>query len=181
MDFISEREEVHNLPSLLAVRGDLLLAAGLAVRLEEIPDCFAVLRLHRSLLVFLHRPSIFSEVNRAERADLLAAGERIGNLPRGALSDIPARVHDEDLVRHINLAQVHLVQHLLRPLRPDLLIAAVSEEPDRDDDVAIQCQALLRLNIFVPEASAAAEGYDFESALHTISSLRYTALGSRGR
>ncbi len=81
MDFISEREEVHNLPSLLAVRGDLLLAAGLAVRLKEVPDCFAVLRLHRSLLVFLHRPSVISEVNRAERADLLAAGERIGNLP----------------------------------------------------------------------------------------------------
>lgn len=57
MDFITEREEVHNLPNLLAVRGDLLLAAGLAVRLEEVPDCYAVLRLPCSLLAsFPHFP-----------------------------------------------------------------------------------------------------------------------------
>ncbi len=130
MDFITEREEVHNLPNLLAVRGDLLLAAGLAVRLEEVLDCYAVLRLHRSLLVLLQHPSIFPDFNRAERTDLLALRESIGNLPRGALSDIAAGVHDEDLVSHINLAQVHLVQHLLRHLRPDLSVAAVPEEPD---------------------------------------------------
>lgn len=161
MDFITEREEVHNLlrplpvihlprsleglaeGDLLAVRGDLLLSAGLAVRLEEVLDCYAVLRLHFFIVVadrdhadtslarlslLLLFPSIFPDINRAERADLPAAGESVGNLPRGALSDLAARVHDEDLVRHIDLAQMHLVQHLLRPLRPDLSVAAVPEE-----------------------------------------------------
>ena len=60
---------------------------------------------------------VFRKVNRAERADLLALREGVGNLPRGALADIAAGVHDEDLVRHIDFGEVHLVEHLLHTKR----------------------------------------------------------------
>ena len=108
-----------------------------------------------------------AQVERAERAHLLALREGVGDLPRGALAHIAAGVHYEDLVRHVDLAEVHLVEHLLRSFIPDLIIAAVAEEADGDDDIAFEGETLLRLHILVSEAGAAAEGYHFESALHS--------------
>ncbi len=66
---------------LLAVCGDLLLAAGLAVSLKEVLDCYAVLRFHRALLVLLLHPLVFPGIERAERAYLLPLREGVGNLP----------------------------------------------------------------------------------------------------
>ena len=43
----------------------------------------------------------------------------------------------------------------------------MAEEADGDDDVAFEGETLLRLHILVPEACAAAEGYDSESSLHS--------------
>ncbi len=66
---------------LLAVRGDFLLAACLAVRLEEVLDCYAVLCFHRALSVLLLHPLVLPGIERAERAYLLALREGVGDLP----------------------------------------------------------------------------------------------------
>ena len=71
----------------------------------------------------------------------MAAG--IGNLPCRALPDVSTRIDDEDLIRHVNLGEMHLVQHLLYPVLPDLIVSAVAEESDRYDNVSLKGQFLL--------------------------------------
>ena len=92
---------------------------------------------------------------------------RILNLASGAAANVAANVDDEDFIRHINLALVHIVKHLLRALSPDLVVSAVAEEPDTDDDVAFKGETLLRFKELIFEAGAAAQGYDFIFADHT--------------
>ena len=66
-----------------------------------------------------------------------------------ALADVSADVDDEDFVGHVDLALVHVVQHLLGALGPDFVVARVPEKPDAYDDIPLE-----------GEARAAAEGYD---------------------
>ena len=47
----------------------------------------------------------------------------------GAGTDIAALVDDKDLVRHIDLALVHIVQHFLHAVRPHLIISRMPEQP----------------------------------------------------
>ena len=89
----------------------------------------------------------------------------------GALADVSAHVDDVDAVGHINLALVHVIQHLLGSLRPDFIVPAVSEQANTDDDVARKGQALLRLQELLLEARAAAEGYDGVFADHILNYL----------
>ena len=70
-----------------------------------------------------------------------------------ALAYIAANVNNVDAVTHINLALVHIVQHLLGAVGPDFVVAAVAEQADADDDVAREGQALLRFKESVLEAS----------------------------
>ena len=71
-----------------------------------------------------------------------------------------------DAVCHVNLAFVHVVQHLLGAFGPDFVVTAVAEEAHADDDVAREGQALLRFHELILEAGAAAEGYDGVFAVH---------------
>ena len=52
----------------------------------------------------------------------------IGNLIASALADVTADVDDEDLVGHVDLAFVHVVEHGLGTFSPDFVVAAVAEE-----------------------------------------------------
>ena len=70
---------------------------------------------------------------------------RILNLRAGAGADIATDVDDIDLIGHVDLALVHIVQHLLGTLGPDLIVAAMAEQTDADDDVALEGKALLSL------------------------------------
>ena len=91
------------------------------------------------------------------------------NLTPGAAADITVHIDDEDFVRHINLAFVHVVQHLLGAFGPHLIIARVAKEADANDDIPLQRQTLLRLKELVLETGAAAQGYDFVFAYHGVS------------
>ena len=71
-----------------------------------------------------------------------------------------------DAVCHVDLALVHIVQHLLGAFGPNLVVAAVAEETDADDDVTCERQALLRLQELLLEAGRSAEGYDGVFADH---------------
>ena len=84
------------------------------------------------------------------------------------MADVTAHVDDVDFVGHIDLALVHVVQHLLGAFGPDFVVAAVAEKADADDDVARKGQAFLRFQEGVLEACAAAEGYDGIFADHGV-------------
>jgi len=89
----------------------------------------------------------------------------------GALADIAAHVDDVDAVGHVDFALVHVVEHLLGTLGPDLVVAAVAEEAHAYDDVARKGKALLRFQELFLETSAAAEGYDGVFADHGVESI----------
>ena len=77
----------------------------------------------------------------------------------GALADVAANVNHVDAVGHVDLAFVHVVQHLLGAFRPYLVVSGMPEETDADDDVAFEGEALLRFEELILETRAAAEGY----------------------
>ena len=52
----------------------------------------------------------------------------IGDFIACALADVAADVDDEDLVGHVDLAFVHVVEHRLGTFSPDFVVAAVAEE-----------------------------------------------------
>ena len=66
----------------------------------------------------------------------------IFNLASGAAADIAAHVDDEDFIRHINLALVHIVKHFFGAFSPDLIISGMAEESDGDDNVSLKGKAL---------------------------------------
>lgn len=105
---------------------------------------------------------------RLEISDLAPVPLRVLDFAPGALADVPADIDDENLIRHINLTLVHIVEHFLCPLRPDLVIARVAEEADADDDVSFEGETFLGLKELVLEARAPAEGYDFVLADHVV-------------
>ncbi len=105
---------------------------------------------------------------------------RVLDLGACAGADVPADVDHVDLVGQVDLALVHVVEHFLDAgevsgirFFPDFAIAGVAEEPDADDDVSFQGQALLGVHEGVFEAGAAAEGGDGVGADHNshLSSL----------
>lgn len=98
----------------------------------------------------------------------LAVFFRILNLAPGTVADISAYVDDEYLVRHVDLAFVYIIQHLLGTFRPDFIVTGVAEETDADDDVSFKRKAFLRLKKLLLEASTAAECYDFVFADHWV-------------
>ena len=93
------------------------------------------------------------------------------NLTPGTFSDVAVDVDNKYPVRHIDLALVHVVQHFLCPGRPDFVVAAVSEQPDADDDIPLEGQPLLRLKELFLEPCAPAEGYDRIFSDHTMNSF----------
>jgi len=66
------------------------------------------------------------------------------NLRFCTLADIPAHIDDKDAVGHVNLALMHIVKHLFRPFCPNLLVPAMPEKADADNDIARERQVLLR-------------------------------------
>ena len=105
----------------------------------------------------------------------LASPNSILDLRPRALPDVPANVDHIDGVRHVDLALVHVVQHLLRPLGPHLLVPAVPEQPYADDNVSRQRQALLRFEELLLETRAAAEGDDWVFSDHGDNYPKYTS------
>ena len=85
----------------------------------------------------------------------------------GAFSDIPIDIDDEDLIRQVYLALMHIIQHSLRPLSPDLIITAMPIQAYRDDNITFKRKPLLRLEIMLLEPGAAAESDDFVWADHS--------------
>lgn len=82
------------------------------------------------------------------------------------MADIAAHVDDVDAIGHVDLALVHVIQHLFGAFGPDFVVAAVAEQADADDDVAREGEALLRFQELVLEAGRTAEGYDGVFADH---------------
>ena len=52
----------------------------------------------------------------------------ISNFVTRTLSNVAADIDDEDLVGHVALAFVHVVEHGLGTFSPDFVVAAVAEE-----------------------------------------------------
>ena len=65
-------------------------------------------------------------------SDCLSGRFRILNLGSGAGPDIPTDIDHKDLIGHINFPLVHVIQHFLGALGPDLLIARVAEEANAE-------------------------------------------------
>ena len=92
----------------------------------------------------------------------------IRNLVTSTLADVAADVDDEDLVGHVDLAFMHVVEHGFCAFCPDFVVSAVSEQSDGDDDVAFKGQSFLCFQILLLELRAAAEGYYFVFADHGL-------------
>ncbi len=92
----------------------------------------------------------------------------IFDLAPGAAANVSAHVDDKDFVGHINLALVHIVEHLLGTFGSDFIIPRMAKESDVDDNIAFKCQAFLRFKELVLETGAAAEGYNFVFADHRL-------------
>ena len=60
----------------------------------------------------------------------------ISNLITSAFADVAADIDDEDLIGHVDLAFVHVVEHGFGAFGPDFVVSAVAEQTDGDDDVA---------------------------------------------
>ena len=58
-----------------------------------------------------------------KKPDGLPSSFGIFNFTTGAASDVAADINDEDFICHVNLALVHIVQHLLGTFSPNLVIA----------------------------------------------------------
>ena len=95
-------------------------------------------------------------------------GFGILNFASGAGADVAVNIDDEDLVRHIDLALMHIVKHFLRSFRPYFIVSRVAEKANGDNDITIQGQAFLSLKKLFLEAGASAQGYDFVFADHML-------------
>ena len=92
--------------------------------------------------------------------NLLPRGLCILDLAPRARADVAPHVDHVDRIREVDLPLVHIVQHLLGPGRPDLLVPAVPEQPHADHDIALERQTLLRLQELLLETRTPAKGYD---------------------
>ena len=107
--------------------------------------------------------------------DLFAIPGSVVNLRARAITNIASDIDDIDGIRHVYLALVHVIQHFLRPFRPDFLISGMAEKAYADDNVAFQGETFLSLKELVIEACATAEGYDFELSDHQLIIYRLNA------
>ena len=123
---------------------------------------------NRSLLMNLYdRPDGYSGFS-GQIPHFLPRPLRVGNLLPGALSDIPANINHVDGICHVDLAFMHIIQHLLRPFGPDLLVAGMTKKTNADNDVTSEGEAFLRLDELVLETGTAAKGDDGIFTYHTI-------------
>ncbi len=90
----------------------------------------------------------------------------VGDFVAGAFADVAADVDDEDLVGHVDLAFVHVVEHGFGAFCPDFVVSAVTEQTDGDDDVAFKGKTPLCFQVLLLELCAASEGYYFVFADH---------------
>ena len=92
----------------------------------------------------------------------------ISNLIASALADVTADIDNEDLVSHVNLAFVHVIEHGLGTFGPDFVVTTMTEQAYGDDDIAFKGEALLGFNVLLLELCTAAEGYYFVFADHGL-------------
>ena len=83
-------------------------------------------------------------------------------------ANISTNIDNVDGICHIYLPLVHIVQHLLGPGSPYLIVTRMAEETDTDDDIAFESETFLCLKELFFEASATAESNDRESTYHII-------------
>ena len=98
----------------------------------------------------------------------LIDGRRIEAFPKAVHPNGAAHIDDVDSVGHVDFPLVHVIEHLLCPFGPHLIIARMAKQADANDDVASKGQALLCFQILLLELCAAAEGYYFVFADHNI-------------
>ena len=98
----------------------------------------------------------------------LACGRRIFYFRPRTGPDIAADVDHINLIGHINLTLVHIIEHLFGALSPNLIVAGVPEQANADDNVPSQRKALLGFQKCVFESGAPAERDDFILSNRTI-------------
>ena len=79
----------------------------------------------------------------------------VGDFIACAFADIAADVDYEDLIGHVNLAFVHVVEHSLGTFGPDFIVSAVTEQANGYDNVAFKGQTLLCFQVLLLELRAA--------------------------
>ena len=85
------------------------------------------------------------------------------------LADVAINVDYIDAVCHVDFALVHIIEHLLGALCPDLIVSAMAEETDTDYYISSEGQSLLGFKELVFKASAAAKGDNGVFIDHIIS------------
>ena len=95
----------------------------------------------------------------------------IGDFIACALADVAADIDNEDLVSHVDLAFVHVVEHSFGAFSPDFVITTMAEQTNGDDDVSFKGETLLSFQVLLFELCAAAEGYYFVFADHGLSEI----------
>ena len=110
-----------------------------------------------------------SLLNRFQIIHFFSVSLGVFDLTAGAGADVAADVDHVDRVRQVDLPLVHIVQHLLGPRRPDLIVPAVPEQPHADHDIPLERQSLLRLQELLLEPRTPAEGYDRVFVNHNLS------------
>lgn len=63
--------------------------------------------------------------------------------PSRYFPDVTARIDNEYLIGHINLRQMHIIQHFLHAVSQNLVIATVPEKPDRNHYITFKGKFLL--------------------------------------
>ena len=88
-------------------------------------------------------------------------------------TNISTDIDYKDLVGHINLPFMNVVQNLLDAFCPYFDVAGMTKEANADDNVPLQSQALLSLQESIFEPGAAAEGDDFIFFYIVFLNLKY--------
>lgn len=112
-----------------------------------------------------------------EVIDFFAISMGVVDFGLSARTDVSPDVDDIDSISHVNLAFVHIVQHLFDAFGPNFIVAAVTEEAYADDDISFQGQAPLGFKELFFEAGAATEGNDWIIPDHIM--LLYNARDRR--
>src|SRR5574344_550560 len=144
---------------------------SLAFTLKGISDC--LLAISACIISFLFiRTNIqkvsFLQGNFFKIIHFLSVHLSILNLAPRAAADISAHVNHKNLIRHINLPLVHIIQHLLGPFRPHLIIPAMPKQSNGNHYKTLKSQLLLRRKKFLLKLCASAQRHHFILSYHII-------------
>lgn len=85
--------------------------------------------------------------------------------------------HRYDFNSHIYLRKMHIIKHLLDAILPDFIIAVMTEESDRNDNISsLEIQLFLDSHKLILKVCASTESDDFIATLHIIQLLNQAHL-----